>query len=96
MTVAQAATPIADVPSEVRPQWIQHQTLEISAFIAPGTKLIIAAFSRLLCCVRPCELRLFDSIFCSSESRYCVLSQVAGLKPLETKPYVCSAFRGYV
>jgi hypothetical protein len=43
MTVAQAANPISDVPSELRSQWIQHQTLEISAFIMPDTELISAA-----------------------------------------------------
>jgi hypothetical protein len=43
MTVAQAANPKTEVPSEVRSQWIQHQTLEIFAFITPDTKLILAA-----------------------------------------------------
>jgi hypothetical protein len=42
MTVAQAANPITDVLSEVRSQWILHQTLEISVFIT-DTKLIYAA-----------------------------------------------------
>jgi hypothetical protein len=42
MTGARAANP-TDVPSEARSQWIQHQTLEIFAFIAPDTELILAA-----------------------------------------------------
>jgi hypothetical protein len=43
MTAAQAANPTTEVPSEVRSQWIQHQTLEIFAFITPDTELNLAA-----------------------------------------------------
>ncbi len=45
MSVDQAANlnPIMDVPSRVRSQWIQHQALEISAFITHDTGLIFAA-----------------------------------------------------
>ena len=42
-TVAQAEPSRSDVPSEVRSQRIQHQTLEIYAFITPDTELIFAA-----------------------------------------------------
>ncbi len=87
MTAAQAANPITEVPSEVRSQWIQHQTLEIFAFITPDTELIFAAscvtgnrLSVVLCVA----FVLVHCVQCvvSSESRNYVISQNAELKPL--------------
>ena len=44
MTVAQAANPMTDVPSEVRSLQIQHSTLEISPLITIITRWLITAW----------------------------------------------------
>jgi hypothetical protein len=84
MTVAQAANPITDVPSEVRAQWIQHQTFEISAFITPDTELIFAAScvtgNRLSLVLCVAFVRELFNVY-SSESRNYVISQVANQGP---------------
>jgi hypothetical protein len=72
VAVAQAEPSRSDVPSEVRLQWNQHQTLEICIFITPDTEMILAAscvtgYRRSLCplcCILPWYAALVASLVC--------------------------------